>query len=334
MRRGASAEHGSTTPKELTVTRIRRSRTLDITVPDLSGTLAVVTGASDGVGFEIAAGLARSGAEILMPVRNLAKGEAAASRIRERTPNAALRVRPLNLASLGSVAEFVDTVLAEARPVGILINNAGVMMPPTKQLTVDGFELQLATNHLGHVALVGRLLPLLIAGHAHVTSQVSLAADRGAINWDDMNGDRDYDAMRAYSSSKIALGLFALELQRRSDAAGWGLRSNLSHPGITPTNLLSAQPGMGRPDDTRAVRLIRAMSRRGLLVGTPSSAALSAVYAATSPQAEGGRLFGPKGLRHLSGPPAEQRMYSSLEDEHAARRVWEESERLVGVRVA
>ena len=228
---------------------------------------------------------------------------------------------------------LAEQLSGEGRPIDILIANAGVMNPPTRQLSADGFELQLATNHLGHFALVARLLPLLREGHAHVTSQVSIAADQGAVNWDDLDWEHAYDPMKAYSSSKIAFGLFAMELQRRSDAAGWGIRSNLSHPGITPTNLLSAQPGMGRPDDTTAVKVIRTLSRLGILVGTPSSAALSAVYAATSPDAQGGHLYGPKGLRHLGGLPAEQPVYSRLQSEADARRIWELSEQLTGVRV-
>lgn len=306
---------------------------LDINVPDLSGKLALVTGASDGVGLEIAARLARAGADILMPVRNPQKGEAAAARIRQRTPAAGIRVLSLDLASLDSVAALAAELRTEGRPIDLLIANAGVMTPPTRQVTRDGFELQLGTNHLGHFALVAQALPLLIEAKARVTSQVSVAADQGAVNWEDPNWEDGYDAMKAYSSSKIAFGLFARELQRRSDAAGWGIRSTLSHPGITPTNLLAAQPGMGRPTDTTAVKLIRAMSRRGILVGTPSSAALSAVYAATSPDARGGRLYGPKGFRHLSGLPAEQPVYSRLRSEADARRVWELSEQLTGVRV-
>ena len=306
---------------------------LDIPVPDLTGKYALVTGASDGVGFEIAARLARAGADILMPVRNQAKGEAAAALIRERTPDAVIRVLPLDLSSLDSVSAIAEQLLGEGRPIEILIANAGVMNPPTRQLSADGIELQLATNHLGHFALVARLLPLLREGRAHVTSQVSIAADQGAVSWDDLDWEQGYDPMKAYSSSKIAFGLFAMELQRRSDAAGWGIRSNLSHPGITPTNLLSAQPGMGRPDDTTAVKVIRTMSRLGILVGTPSSAALSAVYAATSPDAQGGHLYGPKGLRHLGGLPAEQPVYSRLQSEADARRIWELSEQLTGVRV-
>ncbi|MDN3497169.1 SDR family oxidoreductase [Planococcus sp. APC 4015] len=304
-------------------------KTIDIPVPDLSSKRALVTGASDGIGVEIAARLARAGAEIVLPVRNEKKGHAAADRIRSRTPEARIDVRALNLSSLASVSAFADGMLRDGHPLHILINNAGVMSPPTRQETVDGFELQLGTNHLGHVALTAALLPLLIAGRARVTSQISIAADANAVHWDDINWREGYDAMRSYSSSKIAFGLFGLELDRRSAREGWGIASNLSHPGITPTNLLAAQPGMGRPDDTTSVKVIRRLSRLGLIVGTPASAALSAVYAATNPDAVGGALYGPKGFQHLGGAPAEQKMYSRLESEADARRMWDLSEQLV-----
>ena len=307
------------------------AKTIDIQVPDLTGRRALVTGASDGIGLRIAARLARAGAELLMPVRNTVKGQAAAERIRAQAPNAQLEVHELDLASLASVASFAHGLLTDGRPVGILINNAGVMNPPTRQLSVDGFELQFATNHLGHVALTAHLLPLLQAGRAHVTTQVSVAADQGSVNWNDVSWASGYDPMKAYSSSKIALGLFGVELDRRSADEGWGIRSNLSHPGVTPTNLLAAQPQLGRPQDTTAVRFIRALSRRGILFGTPESAALTAVYAATSPDAAGGRLYGPSGFQHLRGVPAEQRLYSRLENAADARRIWDLSERLVGV---
>ncbi|WP_345803144.1 SDR family oxidoreductase [Microbacterium sp. AZCO] len=308
-------------------------RSFDIPVPDLTSKLALVTGASDGVGFEIAARLARAGADLLLPVRDREKGERAKDRILQRTPAAGIRILSLDLASLDSVMTLAGDLVSDGRPIDLLIANAGVMNPPTRRVSADGFELQFATNHLGHFALVAALQPLLRAGEAHVTSQVSIAADQGAVNWDDLQWERTYDPMKAYSSSKIALGLFAMELDRRSTAGGWGVRSNLSHPGITPSNLLSAQPGMGRPDDTTAVKLIRRMSRLGLLVGTPASAALSAVCAATSPDARGGRLYGPKGLGHLGGPPAEQPVFTRLRDDAAARRIWELSERLTGIRV-
>lgn len=181
------------------------------------------------------------------------------------------------------------------------------MTPPDRQVTVDGFELQFGTNHLGHFALVGRLLPLLRAGRARVTSQVSVAANRYGMNWDDLNWERSYDGMRAYSRSKFALGLFCLELSHRSDAEGWGITSNLSHPGVAPTNLLAARPEVGRTEDTTGVKIIRWLSARGILLGTVESAQLPAVYAATSPDARTEWLYGPSGPGHLGGPPAKQK---------------------------
>ena len=308
-------------------------KAIDIPVPNLAGGLALVTGASDGIGFHIAARLARAGAEVIMPVRNQAKGEAAAQRIRERIPNAKLDIRALDLASLESVAGLTGEMLREGRPVNIQINNAGIMTPPHRRLTGEGFELQLATNHLGHFALTARLLPLLRAGGARVTTQVSVAANRNAVRWDDINWAQGYNPMKAYSSSKIAVGLFAMELHRRSATEGWGIRSNLSHPGVAATNLLSAQPQMGRPKDTPQVKLIRALSRRGILAGTAESAALPAVYAATSPDAKGGHFYGPGGFQHLRGAPTEQALYSRLRSPEDGHTLWELSERLVGVKV-
>ncbi|MER7233970.1 SDR family oxidoreductase [Streptomyces olivaceus] len=306
----------------------------DITVPDQSGKRAVVTGASDGIGLGIATRLAAAGAEVVLPVRNPRKGEAALDAIRGHVPDADVSLRTLDLSSLDSVAALGRTLLAEDRPVHLLVNNAGVMTPPERQTTADGFELQLGTNHLGHFALVAHLLPLLRAGRARVTSQISVAANQGAINWDDLNWERSYDGRRAYSQSKIAFGLFGLELDRRSAAAGWGITSNLSHPGVAPTSLLAARPELGRDKDTMGVRLIRALSARGILLGTVRTAQLPALYAATSPEAEGGALYGPGGPGHLGGPPAHQKLYTRLHGTEEARRVWERSEELTGARVA
>lgn len=303
----------------------------DITLPDLTGRRAVVTGASDGMGVGIAARLAAAGAEVVLPVRNPRKGEAALATIRQQSPTAAVSLRELDLSSLTSVAALGKTLLEEGRPIHLLINNAGVMTPPDRQVTADGFELQFGTNHLGHFALVGHLLPLLRAGAARVTSQISIAANRNRINWDDLNWERSYDGMRAYSQSKIALGLFGLELARRSRAHGWGITSNLSHPGVAPTNLLAARPELGRTDDTTGVKLVRWFSSRGILFGTVESATLPALYAATSPAAHGERLYGPSGFGHLGGPPAEQKIYSRLRNLEEAQRIWDISEQLTGV---
>jgi len=302
----------------------------DITVPGLSGRLAVVTGASDGVGVVLATRLAAAGAEVIMPVRNPRKGEAAIAKIKQRYPEAAVSLRRLDLSSLESVAALGATLVGENRPIDILINNAGVMTPPERQTTADGFELQFGSNHLGHFALVSHLLPLLRAGRARVTSQISVAANQRSINWDDLNWEKSYSGGGAYSQSKIAFGLFGLELHRRSEAGGWGITSNLAHPGVAPTNLLAARPEVGRAKDTAGVRVIRALSRSGILLGTVESAALPALFAATSPDARGARLYGPSGPGHLGGAPAEQDVYSRLRSLDDAARIWSRSEELTG----
>jgi len=305
---------------------------LDLTVPALTGTRTVVTGGSDGIGLGLATKLAAAGAEVLLPVRNPRKGEAAIARIRQAVPAAEVSLRALDLSSLASVAALGETLRDEGRPIHLLVNNAGVMTPPDRQTTADGFELQFGTNHLGHAALVTELLPLLRAGRARVTSQISIAARSGGINWDDLDGKRSYSGMRAYRQSKIALGLFGLDLDRRSRAGGWGITSNLSHPGVAPTSLLAARPEVGRAADTLQVLVIRALSARGIVVGTVESAQLPALYAATSPDAEGGRLYGPSGLGNLGGPPAEQALWRPLRSGADAERIWELSAELLGDR--
>lgn len=306
------------------------TRTRTRPVPDLSGRRAVVTGASDGVGLGLAGRLA-AGAELVLPVRNPTKGRAALDRIRRLAPDATVSLRELDLSSLRSVAALGRTLREEGAPIHILVGNAGVMSPPSRQTTADGFELQFGTNHLGHVALVAHLLPLLVTGRARVTSQISIAARSGSINWDDLNWERSYDVMRAYSQSKIAYGLFGLELARRSDALGWGITSNLSHPGVVPTSLLAARPEVGRAEDTAEIRRIRTLSRWGLL-GTVETALLPALHAASSPDARGGRLYGPDGLGHVRGKAAaEQSLYRPLRSVADAERVWTVSQELTGV---
>jgi NAD(P)-dependent dehydrogenase (short-subunit alcohol dehydrogenase family) len=306
-------------------------RTIEITVPNLSGKRAVVTGASDGIGLGLASRLAAAGAEVLMPVRNRRKGETAIARIRQTVPGADVSLRDLDLSSLDSVAALGETLRDEGNPIHILINNAGVMTPPDRQTTADGLELQFGTNHLGHFALVAHLLPLLKAGRARVTSQVSVAANSGAINWDDLNWERSYNGMRAYSQSKIAFGLFGLELDRRSTAGRWGITSNLAHPGIAPTSLLAARPELGRPEETTGRRIIRVLSQRGILAGTVATAKLPALLAATSPDAKPGAFYGPGGPGHLGGAPGEQKLYSRLRSAEEARRIWRVSEELTRV---
>ncbi|GGC06095.1 SDR family oxidoreductase [Cellulomonas carbonis] len=308
-------------------------RTPHLALPDLTGRRAVVTGGSDGIGLGIARRLAAAGADVVLPVRNRAKGEAAVGRIRQEHPRARVSLRDLDLASLASVAALGATLRAEGDPIHLLVNNAGLMTPPGRTTTEDGFELQLGTNHLGHAALVAHLLPLLTAGRARVTNQISIAAGSGRMHWADLNWERDYDGRQAYAQSKLAQGLFALELDRRSRAAGWGITSNLSHPGVAPTSLLVARPEIGRDRDTPQIATIRRLSRAGVLLGTIDSAPLPALMAATAQGPAGGQLYGPAGLGHLGGGPVQHRLFRPLRDPADADRTWRVTEALLGLSV-
>jgi NAD(P)-dependent dehydrogenase (short-subunit alcohol dehydrogenase family) len=301
----------------------------DMSVPDLTGKLAVVTGGSDGLGLGLAERLARAGAEVILPVRNAAKGSAAAARI-----GGNVSTRPLDLSSLASVAAFADGLNADGRPVHLLINNAGVMAPATRHTTDDGLELQFETNYLGHFALVARILPLLRAGHARVTTQSSIAARTGRIAFDDLQSAEKYAPMRAYGLSKLATMLFGLELDRRSRAHGWNITSNVAHPGLTSTNLQASGPNMGRAKASPMDPIFKWMSRRGLMVQSVDTGILPALYAATSPQAQGGKFYGPAGFLHLTGAATEQKIYRPGRDTEVAARLWDESARLAGVEFA
>ncbi|MBE1513657.1 SDR family oxidoreductase [Nesterenkonia halotolerans] len=306
------------------------NRKAETAVPDLSGRRAVITGGSDGMGLQIAARIAAAGAEVVLPVRNRKKGEAAVSAIRRESPRSRVELADLDLSSLGSIAAFGQKVRDAGAPIHMLINNAGVMTPPARTTTAEGLELQFGTNHLGHFALTAQLFPMLSAGRARVSTQLSVAARSGEINWSDLNWERSYSGMKAYQQSKIALGLFALELDRRSRAEGWGLSSNITHPGIAPTSLLAARPELGRAQPTHGRRLIRALSRMGV-TGTAESAGMPAVVAATAEDAQGGQFWSPDGFQRLAGAPALQKLYAPLTDRHAAARIWTVSEELAGV---
>jgi NAD(P)-dependent dehydrogenase (short-subunit alcohol dehydrogenase family) len=304
-----------------------------LTLPDLGGRRVLVTGASDGIGLEIAARFAGAGAEVVVPVRNRDKGAAAVARITAQHPDASVLLEDLDLSSLESVSTLGERMRSEGTPIDVFVGNAGVMNPPERQTTRDGFELQFGTNHLGHVALVGALLPLLRAADGRVVMQSSVAAQRASIRWDDLQSERDYDVARAYGQSKLACALFALELGRRSRAGGWGITSAVSHPGVAPTSLLAARPEIGRSGDTVAVRLIRWLSARGLLVGTPASAAEPALLAATDADLDGG-FVGPTGPGQLGGPAGRRKPWAPLLRDDDAARLWDVSESLVGSAVS
>ncbi|MFJ6070937.1 SDR family oxidoreductase [Streptomyces sp. NPDC093065] len=303
----------------------------EVTVTDMRGKLAVVTGASDGIGLGLATRLAAAGAELILPVRNEAKGAAAVDRIRAAEPAAEVSTRALDLASLASVEKLAATLETEGRAVHLLVNNAGVMAPPTRHTTADGYELQFGTNHLGHMALTGRLMPLLRAGEARVTTVTSSAARSGKPVWDDLQSSHRYSPVRAYGLSKLANLLFALELDRRSTAGGWGIVSNAAHPGTTLTNLYASGPSLGRSRPAPHEAVVRRLARWGMFVQSVDRGVLPILHAATSPDAGGGQLYGPDGLGQFTGDPTRLAIYGSARSEATAARLWQVSERLTGV---
>nr|WP_090338688.1 SDR family oxidoreductase [Mycolicibacterium malmesburyense]CRL66667.1 short chain dehydrogenase [Mycolicibacterium malmesburyense] len=274
----------------------------ELHVPDLSGRLAVVTGANSGLGFGLARRLSAAGAEVVLAVRNRAKGEAAIAQVRQAVPNAKTRLAELDLASLKSVAALGEQLAAEDRPIDILINNAGVMTPPQRQATEDGFELQFGANHLGHFALTGHLLPLLRAsGCARVVTVSSIAATQRGLTFDDANAERGYRPMRSYGMAKLAQLMFAKELDQRSREHGWGFMSNAAHPGLSKTNLLSGA-SYGRDRPTLNARITRATWRLLPFMWLDVDEGIKpTLYAAASPDAEGGAYYGPRGFYETAG---------------------------------
>jgi NAD(P)-dependent dehydrogenase (short-subunit alcohol dehydrogenase family) len=304
------------------------------TVPDLSGRLAVVTGSNSGLGFGLARRLSAAGADVVMAIRNRAKGEAAIDEIRATVPNAKLTIKPLDLSSLAGVAALGEQLNADGRPIDILINNAGVMTPPQRDATADGFELQFGSNHLGHFALTAHLLPLLrAADQARVVSLSSLAARRGRIHFGDPQFEKSYSPMQAYGQSKLAVLMFARELNRRSEEAGWGIVSNAAHPGLTKTNLQISGPSRGRAKPSTMERLYTLSWRlTPFLWQEIDEGILPALYAATSPQAEGGAFYGPHGIYEAAGGGVTgAKVPARARDEADCRQLWEISERLTGV---
>ncbi len=292
-----------------------------------SGSLAIVTGATSGLGFETALGLARAGHHVLLAGRNPAKGAPALARLRSLAPAAQAGFELLDLASLRSVHAFSNRIGAAHPAVGILVNNAGVMAPPRRVVTEDGFELQTATNYLGHFALTARLLPLLLEGSARVVNVSSLAHRGAAIDFADLQGERRYRAWRLYGQSKLAMLMWALELDRRAAAAGWPLRAVAAHPGWAVTDIIVNGPAAG------AVGLRERVMQAGFRVFGQSAAAGAApiLFAALDPGAQRGGYYGPIGPGELRGVVGPARVMPQARGRAAAARLWTTSEALTGV---
>ncbi len=309
----------------MTATDAKAGRWTAGDIPDLTGKLAIVTGANSGLGKATARELARAGAEVIVASRDAAKGDAAATDIVSVVPGARLEVVALDLADLASVRAFARRFGDQHQGLDLLVNNAGVMAPP-RRLTADGFESQFATNHLGHFALTGLLIRQLLNRPAPRVITVSSTAHRaGRIDFDNLGGEHGYNNWLFYSQSKLANLLFAFELDRRARAAGTSLVSVAAHPGYSATNLQFAGP-------SRIYERVGGAILNVLVAQSADMGALPTLYAATAPGVEGGAYIGPDGLMEFRGHPKEVRARKAAYNVDVARRLWKVSEEMTGVR--
>jgi NAD(P)-dependent dehydrogenase (short-subunit alcohol dehydrogenase family) len=296
-------------------------------IPDQGGRVALVTGANSGLGLTTARELARAGARVVIACRSAAKGDQAAASIHGSVPNALVEVAVLDLADLSSVHAFAEGYVGAGSPLDLLINNAGIMAAP-RRLTSDGFESQFGTNHLGHFALTGLLLPALLKAPApRVVTVSSFLHRRGTMHFDDLQGERKYDRWGAYGQSKLANLMFCFELQRRAIEADVPLLSLAAHPGYARTNLQFAATD-------RVYEKAFGWIGNLLIAQSADMGALPTLYAATVPDLPGGAFIGPGGRKQQRGYPTIVTAATKAYDEEDWRRLWEISEQLTGVHYA
>jgi NAD(P)-dependent dehydrogenase (short-subunit alcohol dehydrogenase family) len=296
-------------------------------IPPQTGKRAVVTGANSGIGFHTALELARKGAAVVLACRNPAKAEDALARLRSAVPDAKAELAALDLSDLASVRAFGASFAARGVPLDLLVNNAGIMAPLSRKASPDGFELQMATNHLGHFLLTALLLPSLRRAPApRVVTVASIAHRRGRIDFEDLQSERSYSPFDSYARTKLANLLFAFELQRRADKAGLKLLSAAAHPGVARTSILVNGLGGGR--NTLLTRAIGLLS--GLYTHSEEQGALPSLYAATSPDVVPGGYYGPDGFGEMTGFPVRVDCRAQAKDASAATRLWDVSVELTG----
>ncbi len=294
-------------------------------IPDQSGKVAVVTGANSGLGYHTALELARNGARVVVASRSDVRGKEAVARIVAAVPDADLDLRGLDLADLSNIRAFADGLRSSYPTIDLLINNAGVMAIP-RSLTADGFEMQFGTNHLGHFALTGLLLPsLLAAPAARVVTVSSTAHKPGHIDFDDLMAERRYRRWNVYSNSKLANLLFTYELQRKLAAAGSAAIAVAAHPGTSATNLVTVSA-----QDSLIKRIVMPAGAR-LISQSAAKGALPQLYAATAPDVKGGEYFGPNGIAESFGYPKRVDSIPESKDPDVASRLWSVSQTLTGV---
>ena len=303
-------------------------------IPSQAGKRIIITGANSGIGYHAALKLARKGAHIVLACRDREKGEAALSSLNTEAPGAQLELAILDLASLASVREFAANELAQHRPLDVLINNAGVMAPPRRLETADGFELQFGTNVLGHFALTGLLLPALeqaaaeSAERPRIVTIASIAHKRGSINLEDLQYTRNYAPMKAYQQSKLANLMLALELDRRLRARSIPVMSIAAHPGVAHTPLFS------KGDYSRVEKATRKLVGEAIeiFLNTDAEGALPTLYAATSADAVSGGYYGPQGFQEMRGEVVGQaKIAPQAQDNTVAAHLWRHCEDLTGV---
>lgn len=293
-------------------------------IPSQQGRIVLITGGTSGMGYEDALALSRAGAEVIIAARNPERGQEAIASIQQAVPDARVQFEALDLADLASVRSLASRLQTRLSRLDVLINNAAIMAPPTRGTSADGYELQLATNYLGHFALTGLLLPMLRESEdPRVVSLSSIASARGRLNFADLQAERDYNPYATYAQSKLAVLTWALELQRRSDAAGWGIRSIAAHPGVAVTELIARGPGLNS-------EFGKQWAQDRDEYHSAAQGALSTLYAATAPDALGGGYYGPTGEDEKRGPLGFARMPQTAADSDAAE-LWQVSERLTGV---
>ena len=297
-------------------------------IPDLSGKFTLVTGANSGLGYYTCLELARKGAYVILAARNKDRGNAALEKIRSIVPTAELQFMKLDLANIESVKHFADAFIEEYEKLDILVNNAGVMAIPLRR-TTQGFEMQFGTNHLGHFALTSLLFKFIDkTPGARIVNVSSLMHKFGKIHFDDLNWEKSYSKWDAYSQSKLANLLFTLELDRRIRHAGAQTRVMASHPGFASTNLQIR--GGEMEGSSMNIRMNKILNK---IIAQPAwKGALPSLYAATCERAESGKYYGPSGLGSLRGYPREEKINPKLTNPEEAKRLWEESERLTGIK--
>ncbi|MEO9869544.1 MAG: SDR family oxidoreductase [Ekhidna sp.] len=296
-----------------------------VNIPQRNEGLVVITGSTEGIGFEDALALSSAGWNVIMMGRNIQKGNESIAKIHKISPKAKVSFEKIDLADLSSIEAFAKKMIEKGQAINLLINNAGVMTPPNHLETKDGFELQFGTNYLGHFALTAQLLPLLRkTKDARVVTLSSVAAREGKINFDDLQSKSSYKPMVAYGQSKLADLMFAFELQRQSDDNNWGITSIAAHPGVSRTNLLIT--GAGRWS-------VMGMARTFLpfLFQKPSQGALPTLFAATSPEAKGGSYYGPDKMGETRGFPTLSKVPKQAEDRNVASKLWKVSLKLTKV---